>query len=51
MTTQEQELINTIRNCKDTSKALKIAAEMLICFAMQPLSFEQQAPAVPQELD
>ena len=27
---KEQELIDTIRNCKDTAKALQIAVEMLI---------------------
>lgn len=51
MTDQEQELIDTIKNCKDTAKALKIATEMLIHFVKQPLSFEEPSPAVPQVLD
>ena len=50
MTDQEQELIDTIRNCKDTAKALMIATEILIHCVKQPLSFEEPSHAVPQEL-
>lgn len=46
----EKELIETIRNSKDTAQALLVAINVITSYLKQPLSFGEQALAVPQAL-
>lgn len=41
----EKELINTIRNSKDTVKTFEYALSLILANLQKPLPFEQQAPA------
>lgn len=41
----EKELIETIRNSKDTVKTFEYALSLILANLQKPLPFEQQAPA------
>jgi hypothetical protein len=50
MTDNERELLNTIRQSKDTEKALITAISIITAYLKQPLSIELDEVVSPQAL-